>query len=163
MKFIVFDCQGFFHKENFQLKEMSMYGSGLDVTYNFKPTKPFKQLSKKQQKEVRYLENQHHGIRYSSGNELKSEELHTIIYNSLKDVDRIYVKGHDKFDFIYNIVNSVFNYPPFIVNIENCISSPKITCIEDKNYCDNHSIEKFICSRHNAKVLYNSIVSFLPQ
>lgn len=163
MKFIVIDCQGFFTDENFVLKELAICNGAGVVQWCFKAIRPYHKLARDERRQVRYLENRHHGIQYSQGS-TEMGELRDILQYYLRNVSRIYVKGHIKQQFLKKMCEELLLLPlPEIVNIELLNSVPQLLPISDQTYCHYHSIPSFICSKYNCIILYNFINTFLPQ
>lgn len=164
MKFAIVDCQGFFSDpKKFVLKELAVCSEQGVVNYVFRPIKPYHELNREEKKEVYFLEQNHHGLRYSGGVFNAVEDLPVILFQHLKDVDRVYVKGVLKHEFIKNVCNVIFKFTPKIVNIEDLYFVPKLQPIIDKTYCNFHFTNQFICSKQNATSLYFCIKSFLPE
>lgn len=132
----ILDIQGFKSVNNeYIVKELAIVSTDESVyeLQLFKPPCDFNELPDHLQKQVVWLENQFHGLFWSSG---------TRNYNELKDVIRglnlngvIYVKGIEKKEFVMKVLS-----PDVAINIVN---------IEDMN-CPNLDILKQMC---NPKVL----------
>lgn len=161
MKFVVVDAQGFNIPEFFP-KELAIYDGRKMKSYIFKPILPLKDLSLDCRRQVGYLFFNHHGINYNSG-ETNYEDIYQILLEDLRDIDRIYVKGHVKENFLKKIFNEMKITTPYIVNLESVIASniPKL----DKGIvnCSYHSLDVCMCSVKNAYVLYEFLENLLPQ
>jgi hypothetical protein len=160
MRFVVIDVQGFCIPD-LQVKELAIYDGKNMKSYVFKPTIPFHALSEDCQKQVKFVYCNHHGINYNFGDR-NFEEIYSILFQELRDVDTIYVKGDAKRSFLLKLFSEMKFNPPYIVNLEFCNGNvPKL----GKNYtsCSYHNLTICACSVKNALVLYNYIVSLLPQ
>ena len=160
MKFIVVDAQGYSIPE-FQVKELAVYDGKQMKNYVFKSPIPFHALNEDHQKQVLYLDGNLHGLFYGYG-KTDYDEIYSILYNSLQDVDTIYVKGHGKKNFLEKTLSIMKYKLPKIVNLE--FVSGDVPKLEKNNaICDNHHVNFCKCSVSNAYILYDYIVSLLPK
>lgn len=163
MKFAVVDVQGFCIPE-FYVKELAIYDGKNMKSYLFKPVKPFYMLSDDCKKQVQFLYGNRHGLYYNDG-EIEYSALHSIIDRDLRNVDVIYVKGHNKKNFLVDTYSNMKYSLPNIVNLEfikDGANVPKLPMgVTD---CTYHSLEYCICSVKNAFILYDYIYNFfLPK
>jgi hypothetical protein len=139
------DIQGFFNT-NFVPKEMSITLDGINVyNYLFKPTTPYNKLSTKERREVRWLENNHHKIRYSDGF-IHAGDIKAILRKF--KFDTIVVRGHQKAEFL----------KPFA----RYISDVQDDCLKyeiGEHSCPNHSDEFAMCANVNVRKLREYINS----
>lgn len=162
MRLIAIDIQGFSTPE-FVAKEFT-YIKGFGLMnfghYILKPTKPFAMLDMRSRKNVRYLENQHHGLRYSGGS-IPYEEIYTIIPQLASDADVIYLKGSQKKLFIEDIIKRYCdesNVKIVDVGMSDMMKFSKIS-----PQCNHHFLKTCICSLNNCMLLYNWILNMLPK
>lgn len=161
MKFLAIDIQGFDIPE-FTAKEITYirgYGAKNFGHYHLMPSKPFAMLDMRSKKTVRYLENNHHGLRYSSGN-IPYEEVYGLIRHLAVEVDIIYVKGCQKKLFIESIIEAD-ELDVQIVDVGNCdmVKFSKIL----PHQCNHHFLKTCVCSLNNCMLLYNWILNLLPK
>ena len=156
MKFVAVDIQGFCTPD-FQPKELAIYDGKEMKSYIFKPKIPWRSLPEDSKKQAKYLYGNHHGLHYNYG-ETAYDDLYSIIYNNLRDVDTIYVKGRIKQDFLVKIFNELKYNSSIIVNLENISSNiPKFQ--KGHTICSYHDLDICVCSVKNAELLYNCIVN----
>lgn len=139
------DIQGF-SAPKFTPKEVSFTYDGKKVdTYLFKSPIPFNKLSAGEKREILWLEQNHHGIKYSRGD----YELHhftAIVKKHPAEV--VFVKGHQKCEFIRN----------YYLNTVNVETMDEINVKFQKNFifdCKNHKITYAMCSINNVVELFN--------
>lgn len=171
MKFCAADCQGYF-SDNFVVKELAVCREGDWCNFTFTCSKPFANLTQNEVKQVRYLENNIHGLRYSNPGMMFSPafgnnvSIKDILKHHFKDMDRVYVKGFIKKKFFDEQLNEIFDRPPLVINIEDMPSCPKLERCIDHSYCSHHGSIKgsnsFACSKYNSVQVYSFIRSFLP-
>ncbi len=166
MKFVVVDLQGFCTPE-FYAKELAIYDGKNMQSYMFKPAIPFHELKQDYKRQVKYLCGNHHGIYYNNG-ELDYQEIYSIVYENLRDVDVIYVKGHSKHEFLAKLLSEIETKrlpPPHIVNLEFTSAANNVPKLDKKQpiHCTFHSLNLCICSVNYAFTLYDYIVSLLPK
>lgn len=160
------DIQGFQVEEEFLVKEMTIK-TDLKIVghFFFKPKVEFTHLKQKDQRAVRYLENKHHGLRYCQGY-IDYSHINEILRKYLRGVDKIFVKGHQKYNFLKRKIEELGSeYKTIeIVNIEQLlsISQPKFTKSIPK--CTNHINDDkyphpFMCSFSNCEDLYECLKS----
>lgn len=114
MKVVVFDVQGFIINGKFSPKEMCINNGHQMVHFILKPPKKFFLLTPEEKKQVQWLENNHFNLRYSDGF-VSYEEVGNILGKYLNDVDLVYVKGHQKYDFLINELSDKV----CVINVEN--------------------------------------------
>lgn len=160
MKFAVVDVQGFFTPE-FHAKELAIYDGKHLKSYVFKPKIPYDALLEDRKKQVKFLYGNHHGLHYNCGN-TNYEDLYSIIYADLRDVDIIYVKGHAKKNLLVKTFLEMKYKSPNIVNLEYVSGNvPKLE--KGLTDCTYHSLDICVCSVRNVYLLYNYIINLLPQ
>ena len=160
MKFAVLDVQGYFNTD-FQVKELAIYDGEELKSWLFKPKILNRELTKAQKREVNYVFHNLHGIPYNAGY-VDYGQVKQLLYNNLKDVHIVYVKGYIKKEFIIRSYREMNQDPPKIVNLEfsNALA-PKLDC--SFTDCKNHRISICSCSIKNVYVLYDYLINLLPQ
>lgn len=165
MTFTVVDMQGF-NLPQFHPKEISFVTGDQHAHYLIIPPLPYDALSNDIRKQINYLELRHHGLRYSSGY-VSDTDLNEILRNHLlKEGGMVYVKGHQKKEFLekrLHALGSTTTVMPSIINAEQLGEDvPKFT--KDLPYCLNHfNNNNKMCSLRNAFKLYNWLCSSLPK
>jgi hypothetical protein len=101
------------YKWGFYPKEISTYDGCCLENYLLKPSTSFSELSSINKKQVRYDEENIHGLRYSDG-DINSNDIQQILSEALKNYDTVYVKGHQKNEYLKQILPHLE-----IKNIEN--------------------------------------------
>lgn len=164
MRLIAIDIQGFSIPE-FIAKEITFIrGLGEENFghYLLKPPVAFSKLSERDKHGVIYLERNHHGIRYSSG-DLPYEEVPDLIRYITRDVDTIIVKGQQKKEFLQDLVQDVriidIGNENYDVKQSGRVGSTR--CVPHR--CTNHFLRRCVCSLHNCMILYNYVLNLLPQ
>lgn len=162
MKVVVIDVQGFYIPE-FIVKELTIFDGHRTGHYLFKSPVPFRQLSADVKKQVKYLELNHHLLRYNSGN-IDYENIYNILEENIIDdvIDIIYVKGSVKEDFLRQFFDSKDFYPR-IINLEEANSCPKLQ--PQLPLCMHHYLKTkiCICSLNNVRFIYNYVIQNLPK
>lgn len=95
---VIVDLQGFWKPKNtFVLKEVAILHSGATspIVYQFAAPFPWRDLPLSYQRKIRWLERQYHGLRWTLGT-LPYDTVKDVLTPLLRDVSRIYVKGHEK-------------------------------------------------------------------
>jgi len=143
------DIQGFYFNTEFICKEMTllykqhMYHYLFKVPYNFTKSDFIENKST-----IKYLEKYYHGLHLYTGF-IGIEEL-PIILNYFKDVDLIFVRGHQKKNYILK------HFPKInIINLEEDMESPKL----EKSFqsCMYHNIKPAMCSLINVQKIYEYV------
>lgn len=162
MKFVVIDIQGFCIPE-FYAKELVFYDGNDMKSYLFKPTKPFYELSEDCQKQALFLYGNRHGLYYNYG-ETDYSDLCSILWNNLRNVDVVYVKGHIKKEFLIKTFSDMNHKLPYVINLEFTKDSANVPKL-NMSYtdCPYHSLEYCTCSVKNANILYDYIYNCLPK
>ncbi|KAJ8969747.1 hypothetical protein NQ317_009581 [Molorchus minor] len=120
MKLVVVDMQGF-NLSDFYPKEISFVNGQQNTHYLLKPPVPYRTLSCDVKKQVKYLESNFHGLKYSSGY-VSDDDLNEILRNHLlnSNVDFVYVKGHQKKEFLEKRLFELGGIlTPSVVNVEH--------------------------------------------
>lgn len=160
MKFIVVDIQGF-RIPHFIPKEVTFLSVKHHGHFTFKPPTPFHELDSSTKTQVRWLEQNHHGIKYSEGL-VQYEDVHSIFKKLTvdQDVDVIYVQGKEKKDFIYDILR----YEDHKINIIDLSDNSDVPNVKKiKSSCLHHFKPYHVCSFNNCKILYDWIMNLLPK
>lgn len=142
---IIADVQGFIVNNQFIPKELCYTCDGLTTrTVTFKSTAKFRELNLKDRKQTQWLQHNHHGLMYNSG-EAPLEELGKIIPEC---VINIIVKGSQKSTFfkqVFPMCNIID-----LENDQNCVILEKTL-----HNCKNHFVDKCLCSKVNVVTLVN--------
>ena len=154
LNYYVIDIQAFYTPE-FTPKELSiMSNDGYIHHYLLTSLKAWNKLPVKSKKQNFHLSHFHHGIRYDDGL-MDFSELPRILQN-LK-ADRIYVKGHQKQEFLKTIIDNIL-----IINLENFENCPTLVKTEDT--CIYHlvnDVKKYVCSFKNVQLLSNFVEKYI--
>lgn len=138
------DIQGF-STPKYTPKEVSLTYDGKKIdTYLFKSPIAFSKLSTAEIRKVLWLENNHHGIRYRSG-DFDLHYFDTIVKEHPAGV--VFVKGHQKYEFIRN----------YYLNTINVETLDDINVKFKKNFifdCKNHNLTYAVCSMYNVIELF---------
>jgi hypothetical protein len=97
-------------------------------------------LSSINKKQVSYDEENIHGLRYSDG-DINSNDIQQILSEALKNYDAVYVKGHQKNEYLKQILPHLE-----IKNIENEEDAPKFIERPAKCFGRNDDARKW-CDR----------------
>ncbi|KAL3287159.1 hypothetical protein HHI36_001638 [Cryptolaemus montrouzieri] len=156
MKVLVCDIQGFVVCGEFLPKEIAINNGQQISHFLIKPSQDFSPLSQQDKKTARYLERYQHGLKYSKG--FVSHHEVPEILNILADADLVYVRGHQKHDFLVKH----FRYcPPKIVNLETYDWSPPLPK-SSQPICMYHHGKSRICAVTNTSDIFNWIKNFMP-
>ena len=167
MKLIVVDIQGF-NLPEFYPKEISFVNGHQNAHYLLKPPIPYCTLSHDIKRQVKYLENFHHGLKYSSGY-VSYGDLDDILLNHIlnESIDMVYVKGHQKQEFLDRKLRELVdeNSAPKVINVEHINGDqPPPNFLKDLPYCLNHFTNaKYMCSLRNSIRLYDWLYLNLPK
>lgn len=143
----VVDIQGFSLTDGFAVKELAISDGKMMNHYVFKPQVPYSQLTHSEQKQIAWLENNHHSLRYEDGH-VSLSELDNILHRFTAHVNLIFVKGKQKIQFLKQYITNV----P-IVNLEYSENIPNLVATVDSNSCMYHNNKSFICCIANVKTL----------
>lgn len=166
MQLVVVDIQGFSLPE-FYPKEISFVNGQQNSHYLIKSPVPYSALSPDIKRQVKYLECNHHGLKYSSGY-VNDEDLNEILRNHLCAVNIVYVKGHQKQEFLEKRLHDLEETStPSVVNVEHL----NVTMEQPPNFCKDlplclyhfNNSKKYMCSLRNSFKLYNWLYSNLPK
>jgi hypothetical protein len=139
---LVIDIQAFCVPK-FSPKEISITDGKRFSHHVFKPPLPFQELSKSCVNQIRYLETFHHTIRYNAGH-IKFEEINNILQQFTKGVNYVFVKGHQKKNFLdEHLQCEIINLETFpgVPNLDKCAES----CLyhrESNSFCSIHNVKK---------------------
>ena len=153
MKFIVIDIQGFFNPPRFVVKEVAITDGTKSECFLVKSLN--QNLTFAEKREVRFLENFHHGLKFNDGH-VNLDECINILKERIRNCDLVYVRGHQKEYFLQCIVNESERNK--ISNIEH--KTPAFT--KQEPTCFNHKLEKCMCALQNVWDLHDHIISLLP-
>lgn len=154
MEFVV-DVQGFKRPVNdFVFKEVAMVRlqeDSLQSVYLFQPPSNWDYLPAKYKSENRWLENNYHGIPWSS-DDICYDEVATSIQNVLRDARKVYVKGREKKKWLMGLT---MTYNIYDLEEFGCPALQKLQEATTINtVCSHHtSIWVPICAVHNAKIM----------
>lgn len=165
MKIIIVDIQGF-NLPDFYPKEITFMSGQQTAHYLLKPPFPITTLNNQVRKQIKYLENNCHGLKYDAGC-IVYDQLDDILRNHLlnNNADIVYLKGHQKHEFLKNklfeLEEQIPSSAPDIINVENIIDAPNF--IKGAPCCFNHINYKSMCSLTNCNLLYNWLYLSLPK
>lgn len=154
---IVIDLQGFLSNPiDFIPKELTIYKGKNEVfTYLFKPKLKFKELRVHDKRQVHWLEQNHHCLKYDDSgnyeNQLEEKEIGNILRRTISNKDIIYVRGDLKQKFLMRYLNCA------IINLEYWNDCPQLS--KEYHNCHNHTHNFSFCSKSNAKRLYNFLIT----
>lgn len=112
--------------------------------YLFLPPYPITELSKKEKKQVHYVENKINGLNWTHGH-----IPYTYLADLLRAMDKndkietILVKGHEKFEFVHGFTDKVEEIPMAISFGEYASYAPF------PPWCENHHAHLYRCSLKN--------------
>lgn len=160
-KVVAVDIQGF-NLPDFCPKEITFISGCQYAHYLLTAPTSYISLSDKDKKQVKYLERYHHGLKYNSGY-VQYSMLDDILRNHLQNVDLIYVKGHQKLQYLERKMCELktAETSPTIINVESWsvedCAEPPPKFIKDTSYCFYHCNcnAKYMCSLRNCIKLYN--------
>lgn len=154
MRIAVVDIQSFtVNNRQYVPKELAIKIGCTMNYFLFKPPQSYQSLEISSRKTVHYAEQNCHGLRYSSGY-IDLQDLNMILQENL-NVDFIYVRGHEKYNFL---VNKMFelSIPATVVNIEvyddTSYDPPKLHTATPA--CMNHLHKSVMCAINNCDVIY---------
>lgn len=159
MRIAIVDIQGFtISKHQYVPKEMAIrIGDNLNY-FLFKPPQSFQSLDASIRKTVYYVEQNCHGLRFSSGY-INYQDLNMVLQENL-NVDFIYVRGNDKYNFL---VNKMFelSISATVVNIEaydgTSYNPPKFNTAPPA--CMNHHKKTVMCAINNCNIIYRWLLN----
>lgn len=153
---VIVDIQGFKLSDGeFIAKEIGLFYRDTDIAERILLKKPFNfsQLKEKDKKQVRWLERNYHGLKWSDG--VSSVQYVEGIFNSEIKNSKIYVKGSEKKEWL---VNNLSLNPDSIIDLD--ISSCTNFQMLRKNFntpcCGRH---KGICAIQNIALLLIFLLS----
>lgn len=146
ISYAVVDMQGIFIPEFFP-KELTIKVDNNIQHFMLKTPTPWRCLSEDDKKQNIYVEKNIHGIRYSHHNDGTVDYYH--VEKKLKElqVDVVFVKGHQKYKFLENILDLK------IINLEKFPDSPNLSDVNNFNYCSYHCNTKYNCAYNNVELL----------
>lgn len=154
---VVCDIQGFnlynttLNRWDFHPKEISIVIKNKSYNCLLKPKIAFQLLSDINKKQVRFEERHIHGLRYSSG-DVPNENILDFL-NILKKYTRIYIKGHQKFQYLKQKLHLSDDK---LINVENMPDFSSIPSFKyNTSLCLHHCGKRIQCSETNSKLLYN--------
>lgn len=148
---LAIDVQGFAADGDFIPKELAITDGTKTSHYIFKPPRPFRKLSSQTKKTVRWLERYHHGLRWNDG-VVDLAEVPVILRRFAALAHTIYVKGHQKLNFLQQYINE-----DFLINLEHC-KIPNVR--KEVPACFYHSNNNCICALNNCVMIYNYVKYF---
>lgn len=119
MKFAVVDIQGYTLPEEFIPKEVSIKVWNRHGNFLFTPSYLYICLNKKNKGIANVIKNKILGIRYSYG-DIAYRELDSILQEYLSDLDYVYVRAHQKYDFLQGITNLLYPATKCVITDSVC-------------------------------------------
>lgn len=162
---VIVDFQGFKNTLNeFIIKEVAYQQIDHELIkgdlkhYLLKPPYSYDTLSLEVRKQVDWLENNHHGLRWEEGN-YHYNKVVEIFNDIINPSNIIYVKGEEKFKFLCQITNYKYNLR--IINLEkmgcdNFANLKKDVKLIDCIYKHNNNF----CAINNVNLLTNWVIDF---
>lgn len=153
MGFAIVDIQGFFIEKNkFTPKELTLLKNDQIAHFVFKQPYPFNKLPDVYKKQVKWLSNNHHCIKWNSGF-IQPWKIRDILQNLTDDVCVIYVKGYEKARIIKNYIPSkrVIELP----------ESPAL--IPDLPLCVFHQYNYCYCTLRNVHLIKENFKAFIEE
>ena len=155
MKFIVIDIQGFLNPPNFIPKEIAIRDGMKSENLLLKPLRT--DITGEELKQVQYLTNHYHGLSFDGGL-IDFIEGVNILRKQISNSDLVYVRGHQKEEFLRSIVTCDVDRQK-IKNVEK--TTPPFR--KGESSCFHHNIKKCMCASRNAFDLFNYILNLLPK
>ena len=153
------DLQGFTVGKKFVVKEVAVLKQGNVLThYIFTNSVPWSALTKSERSCVSWLTAYHHGLRWDDGIVQYWKAKHlitTAVYDENDDEAIVYVKGHDKREWLKNLLN---------VNVRNNViietvdaDYEDIASLNNLDTANTIRCEKHVknCAMQNVFKLYN--------
>lgn len=144
----VVDLQGFSKsRHGFVVKEVAILTDGMvkPATYRFAPPFPWHDLAPEYKRKNAWLERNYIGLKWNSGS-IPYNRVQDILLTHLKDVEVIYVKGHEKVMWLHELLGT-FHHVIKDLEEEGCPSLQQL-----KTFCAHHR-KKFACAEENVNVL----------
>lgn len=157
MKFAVVDLQAFqFQDGSVMAKELCIFDGKETLNLLLLPTVKYENLSQVDKRTANWLTNNHHGLQFDGGF-IRAEDVPEVLSVFLKDIDRIYVKGEIKYNYLINNLRG----RQYVINLENNENVPKLL---PNMPCKFHlNLNKNVmCALNNVRVLYNYLALRLP-
>lgn len=133
-KIFIIDIQGFtIEKNKFIPKELAAYNGTEQCHFIFKQPWPKKMLIPTYQKQVEWLENNHHSIDWKEGF-TPLHKFHNIMFNLSGKADVFYVKGREKSKYLQKFTDK----PVKELNEQPALNKMVSECIYHKHkicYC----------------------------
>lgn len=158
MDFAIVDLQGFIHNEDYVVKEICILTKNLKFHEIVKSPSSFTNLTSKYKQQVKWLENNYHGLRWSQGY-ITVEELRKTITPILNGKS-IFLKGLNKIRWLQGILNSKMHV---YVNVEDMGCNIKLSesffkesvqqGVNNIECCKKHKFKNNHCALRNASVI----------
>lgn len=154
MDFAFIDLQGFCydHEDNFAVKEICILTKNIKLHEFVKPPFPFNELNNHFKKQVKWLEDNHHGLNWNMGY-ITFQELRNTISPILKG-KILLVKGENKVKWMNDILD-LDDQKIICINVENinCCLQLNKQPNSDQFACSKHKYVNSRCARSNAGLL----------
>ncbi len=172
MKVLSVDIQGFNITSNnntkFFAKEMAITNGHQANHYLFEMPIKYYSLSTYDKKQVNHATHQVHGLLFAKGY-VNYEKIDDIIKEQMCDADIVYVRGHQKKDFLDEKISKIDDDGqrcPKIINLETLDAtwtSSMTKFSRDIPKCMSHLTDKnYMCSLRNCFVIHNWISDCMP-
>lgn len=153
MGFAIVDIQGFFiEKKKFTPKELTLLKNGQIAHFVFKEPYAFNKLPDVYKKQVVWLSNNHHCIKWNSGF-IQPWRMDDILQNLTDDVRVVYVKGHEKTEIISNFIPSK--------RVVELPESPAL--VPDLPMCVFHQYNYCYCTLRNVYFIQDNFGDFIKK
>ena len=167
MKVLCVDIQGFTLTPNndFFAKEIAITNGRQSSHYLFEMPIKYSSLSEDDRRRVKYATFKVHGLLYGSNDHIEYSKISSIILQEICDADIVYVRGHQKKEFLDNLLlNLNERHLPKISNIETLDEwfTSNATLYADIPTCMGHlnDKKKYMCSLRNCFVIHNWIANY---
>lgn len=151
----IIDFQGFLiNKRDFIIKELCLLVNGQFSHYIFLPPYDFNEMNVGDQFQCKWVTNHHHKINWNDGKDRYSD-IKFIINDTMKNVDKIYVKGCEKKKWLKELL---IDKNIIIENIEDHHVNFKLRKDSYENYtfrCNQHNYG--VCSCNNVYKIYQRL------
>jgi hypothetical protein len=156
------DLQGFIFNKRFIVKEAAILRRGFIIShYFFTSPVPWRMLVKSERRQATWLIKNHHGLGWEDGNVpyiMAQRLITTAIAGMMQEEEEssslVYVKGHEKREWLTNIMDDAIS--SFIIETldENYEDVPALSKLDSTNSlrCEKHVKN---CALQNVFKLYN--------
>ena len=150
------DLQFFKVGGQFVVKEFAVLSYDSEIKhYVFKPPMNFKNLTRSEKKEVKWVERHHHQILWNTGY-VPCNYAKKIIVEDLQCTGKVFVKGLHKVNYLQTLNINAYN-----IEDSEDIPKCKTSSFTRKISCMNHEGYSYICALSNVFNIKNLVEKFL--